>query len=79
MLAEFLNHSSHLRTCEIKSVPRTGNVIAHSLAKRAFMQRSSSSLSILYSKSSKCKVKQALDSISLPFGKLISVHCLDCK
>jgi hypothetical protein len=79
ILAEFLNQSSHLTTCEIRSIPRTGNVIAHSLAKKASMQRSSSSPAILCSKSSNCRAKQALDSISFPFGKLIPVHSLGCK
>jgi hypothetical protein len=59
ILAEFLKHSSHLTTCEIGSIPRTANVIAHTLAKKAFTQRSSSSPSILFSKSSNCKAKQA--------------------
>ena len=79
MLAEFLNHTSFLSSCEVRSIPRNGNVIAHSLAKKAFMQRAVSSSSILCSKSSGCKAQQALNSISFPFGKLISVHCLGCK
>ena len=62
MLAEVLNHTSFLSSCEVRSIPRNGNVIAHSLAKKAFMQRAVSSSSILCSKSSGCKAQQCLDS-----------------
>lgn len=54
-------------------------IMAHSLARKAFLQRSSSRCSLLCSKASRCNAKKALESISFPFGKLIAVHCLGCK
>lgn len=77
ILANFFHAASSLNSFKVSHIPRILNLIAHSLAKRAFRQRFSSYCSFRCSKVT-CKTKMALDAMALPSGRLLSVHCLGC-
>lgn len=78
ILAEFFNIVSRLNSYKVTHIPRIKNMIAHSLAKKAFLHRSSSCCSFLCSKGFRCNLKMAYDAISFPLGKILTVHCLGC-
>lgn len=63
-LADFFNSTSGLNSCKVLHIPRTQNLLAHALAKKAFRNRSSPTCSMLCSKEEE---EEQAQSLSLSF------------
>ena len=81
ILAEFAATRNYHSQRVIK-ISREENKIADTLAKRAFWNRMDSTTSFLCTKHvpslSMCPVRDALQNLNLPFGRLQSVLCSAC-